>query len=305
MLGNEEKMKNIWKKIAICTAVTFFVALCSFTPKMTVQAAEVSNENVQTAELPTYELYVNRAANCVTVYQVADDGTLVPVRSFACSVGKNAGNTPLGVFKTSDYYDWRLMVDGSYGQYAVRFNKGILFHSVPYYTQSADDLEWEQFNLLGQNASLGCVRLTASDSQWIYNNCKKGTKVVVYDDETNPGPLGKPIQMTISENHPFKSWDPTDTNPLNPWNMIKPTIELTRDMGDGVLYIREGSTLEDVKAAITVVGSDGRKYQQAEYEIYLNGNYDLNKFGVYRVWVKSLDITGIMVEKEMIMAVVN
>lgn len=299
------QINKLWKKTvvyAMTAAIGVVISMCS---AMTVHAEEPKEQKTQVAA-PQYEIYVNRAANCVTVYQLTVDGTqAIPVRSFACSTGRFEGSTPLGVFQTSDYYDWRLMVDGTYGQYAVRFNGSILFHSVPYYSQSPDQLEWDQFNLLGQNASLGCVRLATSDVKWIYDNCPKRTKVVVYDDATNPGPLGKPIQMTVPENHPFKDWDPTDPNPQNPWNLIKPTMKLTKDMGDGVLYLKEGSTMEDVKAAISVIGIDGRQYMPAEYEIYINGNYDLNTFGVYRVWVKSLDISGMMIEQEMIMAVVK
>ena len=49
----------------------------------TVQAAEASMQ--QTVQTPTYQVYVNRIANCVTVYTKDADGEYtVPVRSFAC-----------------------------------------------------------------------------------------------------------------------------------------------------------------------------------------------------------------------------
>ncbi len=57
---------------------------------------------------------VNRAANCVTVYEKAEDGTVVPVRAFICSCGREGHETPLGTFRTSSAYEWRLMVDGTY-----------------------------------------------------------------------------------------------------------------------------------------------------------------------------------------------
>ncbi|MDE6916215.1 MAG: L,D-transpeptidase, partial [Lachnospiraceae bacterium] len=133
-------------------------------------------------------IMVNRAANCVTVYEKDAAGEFtVPVKAFVCSCGREGHETPLGTFKTSNYYQWRLMVDGSYGQYAVRFNRGIMFHSVPYYTKNAGNMEWEQFNLLGEAASLGCVRLTCADAKWIYDNCAAGTEVIVYDDAEDPG----------------------------------------------------------------------------------------------------------------------
>ena len=108
-----------------------------------------------------YVIYVNRTQNCVTVMEQQPDGTNAVVKVMACSCGTKGHETPEGTFHTSDYYDWRLLVDGSYGRYAVRFNNRILFHSVPYVQASPDTLEWDQYNLLGENASLGCVRLSA------------------------------------------------------------------------------------------------------------------------------------------------
>lgn len=267
---------------------------------LTVQAAET------TATVLPYQILVNRAANCVTVYAPDETGAYtIPVRSFACSCGRQDGSeTPLGVYTTSDYYPWRLMVDGSYAQYAIRFNKGIMFHSVPYYTQSPDNMEKEQYNLLGDFASLGCVRLAASDVKWIYENCPQGTTVIVYDDAENPGPLGKPVTMQVSPEHPFAGWDPTDDNELNPWNLIKPSLYLKQDMGDGVLYMPVGSTLDDLKQYIGLQSAQGVTYDTATYHLYINGNYDLNTFGVYRIWITGEDYTGVMTQQEYILAVV-
>jgi hypothetical protein len=254
----------------------------------------------------TYQLRVNRAANCVTVYEKDAAGEYtIPVRSFACSTAREGKETPLGSFKTSNYYNWLLMVDGSYGRYAVRFNKKILFHSVPYNSTNVSDLEEGQFNLLGDVASLGCVRLSLADEKWIYENCEVGTSVIVYEDADNAGPLGKPRQMVIPEGHPFSNWDPTDIwSEDNPWNSIRPSLYLTRDMGDGVLYVPTGSTLEYLKSGIGLKNVAGQAYLNGTYDIEINGNYDLNTFGVYRVWISGFDPYGVKVEQEMLLAVV-
>jgi hypothetical protein len=278
--------------IAILSVV---IILCVGT---SVQAAETNTS--------TYQLRVNRAANCVTVYEKDADGEYtVPVRSFACSTAKEGKVTPLGSFKTSNYYNWLLMVDGSYGRYAVRFNNKILFHSVPYNSTNANDLEEGQFNLLGDVASLGCVRLSLADEKWIYENCEAGTSVIVYEDAENPGPLGKPRQMVIAEGHPFSNWDPTDIwSEDNPWNTIRPSLYLTSDMGDGVLYVPTGSSLERLKAGVGLKNSAGQICEAGTYDIEVNGNYDLNTFGVYRIWVSGFDSAGVKVEQEMLLAVV-
>lgn len=288
-----EKMKKCKKYI-----LTMFAVLGA----MVILGSGVT---AQAQEKMPYLIKVNRAANCITVYQLDESGEYtVPVRSFVCSTGKEEGDTPLGTFKTSNYYDWRLMVDGSYGQYAVRFNGPILFHSVPYFSKDNANLETDQFNLLGQPASLGCVRLAALDAKWIYDNCGKGTTVIVYDDAENPGPLGKPEQMKLPVENPFSVWDPTDPNETNPWNLIRPSLYLKRDMGDNVLYIPVGATDQQVYEAIGVKTFDAVELPIGSYRIYINGNYDLNTFGAYRVWVTGTDCYGITVEQEMIMAVV-
>lgn len=67
-----------------------------------------------------------------------------------------------------------------------------MFHTVPYYSQHKDDIEYDQFNQLGTQASLGCIRLLVCDVKWIYDNCPIGTRVVIYDNADDPGPMGKP-----------------------------------------------------------------------------------------------------------------
>lgn len=173
-------------------------------------------EEARIAALP-YLIKVNRLANCVTVYTKDATGAYtVPVKAMVCSVGLN-GDTPLENGQITDKYDWRLLFGNVWGQYAVRFNGHIMFHSVPYMVPSKDSLKEGQYNLLGQPASQGCIRLSVIDAKWIYDNCDKGTKVEVYDS-ADPGPLGKPASIQIDPNHALRGWDPTDPDPANPWN---------------------------------------------------------------------------------------
>lgn len=188
--------------------------LLAFGFRMPVQAEELVPD-----ARPSYTVYVNRTQNCVTVMEQKEDGTSVLVKAMACSCGRAGHETPEGVFSTSDYYVWCAMVDGTYGKYSVRFNKKILFHSVPYLRPSEDTLEWDQYNLLGQNASLGCVRLAAVDAKWIFDNCKVGTTVVVYSGEEIIGGAVKPETLQIPEDSPYRNWDPTDVSAGNPWFM--------------------------------------------------------------------------------------
>ena len=137
-----------------------------------------------------YLLAVNREAGVVTVYtvDVATGQYAVPYMAMVCSAGND---TPTGYYATPVSYSWRLLMGPSYGQYATRIYDGYLFHSVPYYSQHKDDVEYDEFNKLGTVASLGCIRLAVVDVKWIYADP---------DDEDKRG------------------WDPTDPDPANPWD---------------------------------------------------------------------------------------
>ena len=169
-----------------------------------------------------YLIAVNRSASTVTVYTLDEEGRYtVPYMAMVCSAGKEGEDTetPLGFYATPVNYDWRLLAGPSYGQYATRIWDAYLFHSVPYYTQHKDDVEYDQFNELGSPASLGCVRLMVNDVKWIYDNCEIGTRVIVYDDPDDPGPMGKPGTIyTDPADETLRGWDPTDPDPENPWD---------------------------------------------------------------------------------------
>ena len=95
------------------------------------------------------------------------------------------------------------MVDGTYAQYAIRIYGPIMLHSIPYTAASHDSMEYWEYNKLGKPASLGCIRLQAGDIKWIYDHCKNGTKVVIYE---------KP-----KANDKNRGWDPSDPVKDNPW----------------------------------------------------------------------------------------
>lgn len=232
------------------------------------ELSEVTEESTVVDSRPDYTVYVNRALNCITVKQQGEDGSLTPVKAMVCSCGREESATPEGTFRTSDYYVWRKMVDDTYGRYAVRFNGKILFHSVPYIEESPDTLKWEEYNRLGENASLGCVRLAAEDAKWIYDNCKPGTKVVVYSDAEEAGELGKPAAVKIEEDSPYRMWDPTDVSAGNPW-LGGAEIEVTPFSGtiDEFDYVAYADRYPDLRE---VFGYD----REALYDHYVTCGID-------------------------------
>lgn len=245
-----------------------------------------------------YYIKVNRQANCVTVYGLDENGEYtVPVKAMVCSVGLN-GNTPTGIFQTSTKYLWRALYGGVYGQYAYRITGAILFHSVPYYTQDKGDLETEEYNKLGEAASLGCVRLSVADAKWLVDNCPQGTTVEIYDSP-DPGPLGKPTAITIDPDSPYRGWDPTDPDENNPWRNYEPSADATEsekeDGSSGSAPVLSGvadRTVErgetvDLLSGVSAVDSAGNALQ-----VSVDGTVDTQTVGSYSVTYSATDGNG-------------
>lgn len=153
----------------------------------------------------SYQIKVNKELNCLTVYaKDGDNGYIIPVKSMLTSVGDD---TPIGTFRSPEKYRWRFMVNGTYTQYATRITAGFLFHSITYETTNENTLITSGYNMLGVTRSLGCVRLNCWNSKWVYDNCKLGTEIVIYNDASTPGPFFKPYQVWIPAD---QTYDPTD-----------------------------------------------------------------------------------------------
>ena len=164
-----------------------------------------------------YWIKVNCAANTVTVYGKDADGNYnVPIKAMVCSIGSSTPRS--GVYKTPQKSRWGVLIGPVWGQYCTRITGQILFHSVPYLKkEDPSSLEYWEYDRLGEQRSLGCIRLTVADAKWIFDNCPLGTSVEFYSS-SNPGPLGKPgIQRVSAAGDPYRGWDPTDPNPNNPW----------------------------------------------------------------------------------------
>ena len=249
-----------------------------------------------TTDYPYY-IKVNRQQNVVTVYAKDANGEYtVPVKAMLCSTGLN-NNTPTGVFTTSTKYTWRALYGGVYGQYAYRFNGSILFHSVPYYTEEKNTLETDEFNKLGEQASMGCVRMAVEDVKWLIENCPKGTTVEVYDSD-DPGPLGKPTAITIDwTTCPAEcvGWDPTDPDPSNPWLYVAPTITVSSD-----LNLEKGTSF-DLSHYVTAVDYRGRSVTLT----IVSGSVDANTVGSYAISVNATDVNGNIKTESLTITVVD
>ena len=203
----------------VTTLVGNFINYCIYGNKYVPAPAPTPdtgiNNNWVKSNLPYY-IRVNRTQNLVIIYKKDADGHFnIPVKAMACSVGLN-GKTPTGTYSTTDKYTWRFLSGNVWGQYATRITGHYLFHSVPYYSKSKSDLEYNEYNKLGQPASLGCIRLCVADAKWIYDNCPSGTVVTIYDSSAKE-PMAKPAPVRINTGDSRRGWDPTDPDPRNPW----------------------------------------------------------------------------------------
>ena len=167
-----------------------------------------------TIEKESYYIKVNLKANVVTIYKGVEGNYDTPVNAMICSTGTDTPRS--GKYTIKSRWSWLKLYGGVYGHYVTQITGDILFHSVPYLSKSPDTLEYWEYDKLGTKASLGCVRLTAKDAKWIYDNISRGTIVEFYSS-SNPGPLRKPTAMKITEYTEYRNWDPTDPNNKNPW----------------------------------------------------------------------------------------
>lgn len=234
---------------------------------------DILSENIRTftGKQNLYSIKVNRQMNCVTVYTYDSKGKYtIPIRAMVCSCGLNGG-TILGDFKIYFQKEWNALLNDVYGHYVSGISGNYLFHSVPYYSTDENKLETEEYNKLGSDGSLGCVRLAVADSKWIYENCPVGTPVTIYDD-SNPGPLGKPESMHIADLN--NSWDPTDDNKNNPYLNKTPQIN---GVSDRTINVGDDFDILDGVSAVDTCGND------ITDKMVITGNVISSKAGEYKV----------------------
>lgn len=152
----------------------------------------------------SYEIVVDKTGNVITVYaKDGDKGYIIPVKAMICSTGET---TPLGTYYTPNKWRWLTLEGPCYGQWDTQIVGDFLFHSVFYGEVDPNTLSVSAYNNLGTMCSHGCIRLTARDAKWMYDNCDLGTKVTICESGAG-GPFPKPTSVQLESWH---TWDPTD-----------------------------------------------------------------------------------------------
>lgn len=164
-------------------------------------------------ERKQYKIVVYKGSQTVVLYTCNSRGEYsVPVRCMPCSTGTAGENeTVAGDYKVRAHYRWRLLYGPCYGQYGTSISGNYLFHSMPYKTQNPNTVY--DYELLGQKASHGCIRLSAVDAKWIFDNCGLGSSVSVTEESCEKAV----VTAKINPDKRYSGWDPTDPDPGNPY----------------------------------------------------------------------------------------
>ena len=148
-----------------------------------VPASATPKPTATPAPMP-YALMVDVTNQITRAYTYDEDGDYtVLVREMICSTGTRQNPTPLGTYtmpKSRARWGYFPTWD-SHAQYLTRIDSANAFHSVLYTEPNEMALAVSSYNALGTRQSHGCVRLLVSDARWIYENCKAGTKITVYE----------------------------------------------------------------------------------------------------------------------------
>lgn len=174
-------MRKILSLLLIIT-ITISTPLATYAEESTPEVA-TNEATIPAIPLgPPAVIAVHRISNLCMVY----DANLQLLNEFVVSTGKPGHETPLGTYQIYQHTTstgYHPMVDGTYGRFCMRFKQGgYMFHSVCYAYKGAPEPIPEEVACLGTSVSRGCVRLSVTDAQWLYNNTPNGCLVVITDD---------------------------------------------------------------------------------------------------------------------------
>ncbi|MCQ2512421.1 MAG: L,D-transpeptidase family protein [Lachnospiraceae bacterium] len=256
-------------------------------------AIEITDEWATVGDSTDYSLYVNTALNATTLYKV-DGDKYTPLRVMACSTGRRDGHeTPEGTFYLGEWIigpacEWCYMADGTEGLYAYRIidgiNNDIMFHSVPFLDTDHGTIEYEEYNKLGNYASMGCIRMSIADVRYLGQLCAGGTEVYIYYDENEVLPMEKPVPLFIPPTvEEVRGWDPTDPLTANPWHSYTFTMKVPNS-----IEVEKDSAYSEELVLNQASATDCYGNDVSEY-IACSGTVDTSAKGKYTVTV-TLDL---------------
>lgn len=274
-------MKKIMTKfIALFMAFTMVLGIMNF-----------STIKVEAKASTKYTIKVNLGTNCTTIYNKKGKA----IKAMICSP---SSETPTGTFYVPEKYRWHEMIGNCYAQYCTRIAPQILFHSVWYYKNGdKSTMSVSAYNVMGNKASHGCVRLLCKDAKWIYDHCAVGTKIVIFWGTKKDDPIKRP-SFTPIKTGAFMSWDPTDPDPKNPFKKAKPKISAKSKK------IEYGKKVKKLNL-VNIKDSAGNKVTKKNAKITIKGKINTKKLGKYKIKYKVKDSLGRKATKTITFKVVD
>jgi len=249
---------------------------------VTEVASETETETKTQQEVvveKNYEIRINKATNVLVVDEIGQDETKTFAKSFKCSV---SDNVTLGEYNITDKSLWRQNSYNNYSQYSTRISESFLIKSIPFNGADKGKLLVNYYYNIGNSAyDNNSIYLLTGDAYWIYSNCNKNTKVVVYDDPSE----NVDYQFTYMPEIPWCiTWDPTDPDTSSIWcpTLVDHFSGITNRVVDVNSYF---NPLTDVYA-YDVDGVDVSKY------IHVDGLVDTTIPGDYLITYVIVDKSG-------------
>lgn len=176
-------------------------------------------------------------------------------------------------------------------RYATSFGGKIVFHSPDYDTQGdRNSLIAESYKAIGERGTEELsdgITLTVADARWIYENCSFESEIKIYTDKNEQ--TGTPANRIIPIPEEIK-WEPTDTSHGTPWCQTE-IEELT---APPVFELSLGASVSVVLGSAKALDKSGADV--SEY-VYISGEFDTDKPGVYSLNYNLIDIFGNHLQK--------
>ena len=195
-----------------------------------------------TKEPTPFAITVDVTNQVVSVYTRDEEGNYtIPVRQMLCSSGKVGTDSPVGDWVLNGrkarwcyFPKW-----GDYARYWTRINASVAFHSPIYSAVSVKAIKEGSYEMLGNRASHGCVRLALEDAKWIYDNVGAGTVVSIRTDLPKDEEL-KSALKAVKPQHSYSSPIATTPEPDYDRNQVP---QLTRTLkyktsGEDVYWVQ-------------------------------------------------------------------
>ena len=195
-----------------------------------------------TKEPTPFAITVDVTNQVVSVYTRDEEGNYtIPVRQMLCSSGKVGTDSPVGDWVLNGrkarwcyFPKW-----GDYARYWTRINASVAFHSPIYSAVSVKAIKEGSYEMLGNRASHGCVRLALADAKWIYDNVGAGTVVSIRTDL----PKDEELKTALKAVKPKHSYDsPIAVTPEPEYNLYQvPQLKRAlkyKDSGEAVYWVQ-------------------------------------------------------------------